>query len=432
MGIGRRQVLLGSALATAATLKAGDAAAETTPAQAAPIEKQLIEAALANLHPIAFDGATFSGPGWDLIVREASASEVVLLGEEHGTAEIPKLARALFAALKPAGFETLGIEISPPVAAELDRAAMKGVDGIKAFADEYPPGPAFYFWRTEAELIAAVRASTPAGRPALWGVDYEVTGDRRLIARLRAKAPPQAKARMDALDQASQKAWETWRATHNPGVLFTFAGDPELVRALRNAWPRPDADVLEILHTLEETLEINRLYLANRMWESNERRSRLMRFNLRNHLDRAERDGRRPRLLFKMGETHMMRGVTTTGNYDVGSMLVEAAELRGGGAFSVIAGGGKGSLHGVLNPTNMTTAPAPVDMLDNFMGLAFLTAAITAPGPQLVDMRPLRALVSSEKRLKALNNPEAVRAIFAFDTMLVWNGTTPAVMLRHG
>jgi erythromycin esterase-like protein len=421
-------MLLGSALAGAAALTVSDAAADApTPA---PVERQLLDAALANLHPMSFDGTRFSGPGWDLVEAEARSSEFVLLGEEHGTAEIPKLAGALFAAIRPAGFDTLGIEISPQIAEDLDRAARSGVEGIKAFADEYPPGPAFYFWRTEAELIASVRASTTKDRPALWGIDYEVTGDRRLIARLRQKAPVAARPALEALDAASQKAWATWRSTHNPGALFTFSGDPELVRVVRKAWPKPDEDVLGILHTLEETLEVNRRF-PGRFWESNERRSQLMRANLRAYLDHAARQGRRPKVMFKMGETHMMRGVTTTGNFDVGSMIVEAAELRGGKAFSVIAGGGRGSFHGVLNPTNMTTAPAPVSMLDDFMGLGFLTAAVTAPGPQVVDLRPLRPIVANEKRLKTLNNPEGVRAIFAFDALLIWNGTTPAQMLRE-
>jgi hypothetical protein len=38
-------------------------------------------------------------------------------------------------------------------------------------------------------------------------------------------------------------------------------------------------------------------------------------------------------------------------------------------------------------------------------------------------------MISSETRLKALDNPEAARAVFAFDLVLVWNGSTAARML---
>ena len=390
--------------------------------------QRLLDRALQNLHPIRFDGRTASGPGWDLVVAESRAAEFVLLGEEHGLAELPPFAAALFSSLRTAGFDSLGIEVSPPIAEELDLAARAGLGGIEAYVKSNPPGPAFYFWRPEAELLAAVRGAVPRNRQAIWGLDYEVTGDRRLIARLRAKAPAPARPALDALDRASAAAWETWRNTHNPGALFTFSGDPALVRAVRTAWTRPDADVDAILTTLEETLEINRLYGRNG-WESNERRSRLMRSNLVRRLNAEAAHGRKSKVLFKMGETHMMRGVSTTGSFDVGTLIHEAAALRGGKAFSMIVGGGKGAMHGVLDPTVMATRSAPCDMLGSFMGLQFLLDALPDPGPMLVDFRPLRALLGSEARLKELNNPGAARAIFAFDVAVVWNGATPTRML---
>jgi hypothetical protein len=255
-----------------------------------------------------------------------------------------------------------------------------------------------------------------------------VTGDRRLIARLKAKAPASARAPMAALEAASASAWATWSRTHNPGVLFTFAGDPALVRAVRLAWPHPDDDAARMLMTLEETLEINRLY-PGQGWASNERRAKLMRANLVAHLNAAAARGQRPKVLFKMGETHMMRGPSTTGNFDVGSLIAEAAELRGGKSFSIIAGAGPKSRHGVLNPGDMSVADAPATMLDDFMGLGFLTGPTVGQGPVLIDLRPLRALLTSPARIAELANSEATRAIFAFDTLLVWNGSTAARML---
>jgi hypothetical protein len=426
MDISRRKLLAASSAAVAAAPAA--ALAQAAPSPPAPIKERLLARARENTHALTFDGKAFGGPAWDLILKEARASEFVLLGEEHGTAQIPVFARELFLALRPAGFDTLGIEISPPIAQDLDRAAQGGVAGIAEFVKAWPPGPAFYFWQTEAELIAAVRAAAPKGHEALWGLDYEVTGDRRLIARLKAKAPASAKPAMATLEAASTGAWATWAKTHNPGQLFTFSGDPALVRAVRAAWPRPDADAARILTTLEETLEINRLY-PGQGWASNERRARFMRANLVAHLNAATAQGRRPKVLFKMGETHMMRGPSTTGNFDVGSLIAEAAVLRGGRSFSMIVGAGPKSRHGVFNPSNMSVADAPGDMLDDFMGLGFLTAPTAGQGPVLIDLRPLRALLSSQVRLAEFANSEAVRAVFAFDTLLIWNGSTGARML---
>jgi hypothetical protein len=429
MDISRRKLLAAAGLAAAPAA----ALAQSPPKPLAPIKDRLLARARDNTHALTFDGKAFGGPAWDLILKEGRASEFVLLGEEHGTAQIPVFAKELFLGLRPAGFDTLGIEISPPIAQDLDRAALGGVAGIAQFVRAWPPGPAFYFWQTEAELIAAVRAAVPKGHEALWGLDYEVTGDRRLIARLKAKAPASAKAAMAALEAASTGAWATWARTHNPGALFTFSGDPALVRAVLAAWPKPDADAARILTTLEETLEINRLY-PGQAWASNERRAKFMRANLVAHLNAAAAQGRKPKVLFKMGETHVMRGPSTTGNFDLGSLIAEAAELRGGRSFSIIAGAGPKSRHGVLNPSDMSVADAPADMLDGFMGLGFLTASVAGQGPVLIDLRPLRALLASPVRIAELANSEAanfeaVRAVFAFDTLLVWNGATGARML---
>jgi hypothetical protein len=82
-----------------------------------------------------------------------------------------------------------------------------------------------------------------------------------------------------------------------------------------------------------------------------------------------------------------------------------------------------------LNPTNMRVDDAPADMLDNFMGLGLLTAMVADRGPVLIDLRPLRPILASPARIAEFANSEATRAIFAFDTLLVWNGATGARML---
>ncbi|HEY7852264.1 MAG TPA: hypothetical protein VIB82_04770, partial [Caulobacteraceae bacterium] len=58
-------------------LAGSGATAQVTPPPN-PVESLLLAAAVANLHPIAVQGQTFSGPGWDLLVSEGAASEFVL------------------------------------------------------------------------------------------------------------------------------------------------------------------------------------------------------------------------------------------------------------------------------------------------------------------------------------------------------------------
>ena len=123
---------------------------------------KLAARAMENRIRLDFDGSTFSGPGWDFLIRQASAAQFFLLGEEHGVAQIPMLCKSLLLALKPSGYDRLALEISAPVAAELDRAALHGVEGIRQFNAEFPPGPAFYNMKEEAAFLAAVRPALPA------------------------------------------------------------------------------------------------------------------------------------------------------------------------------------------------------------------------------------------------------------------------------
>ena len=76
----------------------------------------------------------------------------------------------------------------------------------------------------------------------------------------------------------------------------------------------------------------------------------------------------------------------------------------------------------------MATIDAPVDMMV-LLGLNFLTDTMTQTGPALLDLRPLRPLISNSTRLHALNNPEAARNIHAYDALVVWNGSTATSML---
>ena len=50
----------------------------------------------ANRYPLVYDCEGFSGAGWDFLSSEAHYAHYFLIGEEHGIAENPILAAALF------------------------------------------------------------------------------------------------------------------------------------------------------------------------------------------------------------------------------------------------------------------------------------------------------------------------------------------------
>jgi hypothetical protein len=141
MAIDRRTLLGALGLGAAATGVAK--AQEAAPAPQPSLEERITARAREHTHRLDYDGARFSGPGYDMLLEEGSGARFFCLGEEHGIAENPKLAAQLFSALTSAGYSKACVEISPPMAAELDRAARGGVEGLRAlFTDPTSPSSA--------------------------------------------------------------------------------------------------------------------------------------------------------------------------------------------------------------------------------------------------------------------------------------------------
>lgn len=400
-----------------------------SPTPAPTFEQRLAARAAENRYAVSYKNGTFSGPGWDLLLAEGRKSRFFLVGEEHGVAEIPAVVRELFRALQPAGYRHLAIEISPPMAAVLDEKA-RGSDGLQklsSFYREHPPGVAFFTLKEEAELLVAARAAVAGSTPVLWGLDYEVTADQFLFNRIRQKAPEgPAKAAAEALYAQSAAAWKTVSTEKNPAAFFSFANEPEVLNDLRQAWPDPDPESAQALDVIGETLAINRAFVENRNWESNDRRAQLNRRNFLRHWTEDRAVGPAPRVLFKMGASHMLRGRNVTEVFDIGNLVSEMAAAEGSQSFHLLVAGGPGTQHAVFNPMSLAYEPAPVDLVAE-EGLQTITGQALPEGYTLIDLRPLRPLLSAA-RAKTVD-PELMRMVHGFDAILILTGSHPSQML---
>jgi hypothetical protein len=390
---------------------------------------KLTEAARENRSRLSFDGDTFAGPALDRLLAAARKSQFFLIGEEHGIAENPKLVAQLFTTLVADGYEKLVIEVSPPVAANLDTAA-KG-DGIDGLRDLYAsPGgePAFFGMREEAELLAAVRAALPGAKDAFWGVDYEVASDRPLLRQLsNMDRPASSDQPLETLIAASDAAWSQYVETGSPQYIFGFSGDPALVTAVSDAWPNPDDKAAWILDTLRSTMEINQLWFEGRRWESNARRAALMRSNFVRHWQAAKRDGKTPKVIAKLGSNHMVRGRNMTGTFDLGTLLPEIAAAEGSRSFSVLVLPGIESLTAVLNASSWTYESRPAKD-DYAKGLEVLTDAAYADAFTLIDLAALRPIVGSSIDKYGAG---VARVAHGYDMLLVMSGSTASSELQH-
>lgn len=398
-------------------------------AAAALASRKITDAAMVNRYTLAFDGDRFAGSAWEKLLEEGRAAQFFLIGEEHGIAENPKLSAALFAELAKSGYTKIVIETSPTMAQLLDHAASQnGVGGLQKLFAEPGGEPAFFGMKEEAEFVGQARAAFSDKDPLFWGVDYEVTGDRQLIKRLQQKQKPDvAAAALAKLASQSAALWEKHAATGGPQYIFSFAGDPQIVRDLRAAWPDRDDETSILLNTLEETLEINRLYLNGQNWQSNQRRADLIRANFLRHWQTELADGRSPRLMAKMGASHLVRGRSYTEAFDLGALLPELAAMEGGHSFSIMVLPGKGSLTAVFDPTNFSFKAAPAK--DGYAkGIEPVLDAARENEFTLIDLRPLRTVIRPGKMK---DDQKLVRLIFGYDMLLVMSGSTASSELIH-
>ncbi|MFL5558650.1 MAG: hypothetical protein ACJ794_08490 [Gemmatimonadaceae bacterium] len=419
----RRDLLVASGLLLLTGKRGSSQNAAPSPAQpqTGP-EARLLEALQRNRLPITMTDGQPAGRGWDWLVRQARDARFTLIGEEHGVMETAQLSAALFKALRASGYSRVAIELSPPIAQDIETAARRnGLQGILNFfatPDTWSP----MHMRQEAEFIASVIAAAPRNERVLWGLDREIFSDRYLISRLEPRVPQRAREPFTRLKQASINAWARNAQTRNPDDLFLLAEDPALVSAVRAAWPKPDDASAAIMRTLEESLAIETAERTGGAWPYMQRRTQWMRQNLAERLREDQRAGIAPKVMFKFGYNHMIRGLDYVNVFDLGSMPDEVAALSGDRAFHVIVLPGPGSRQAVLGP-GRTFVSVSSDEFDDFRAgdqrLTRVLSNANATGHEVIDLRALRPLA-----MRGIGgwNPDVVKTIHGYDAAVIWKG----------
>jgi hypothetical protein len=388
-----------------------------TSAAAQTPQAPLLEALQANRLPLTMTDGRPAGPGWDWLVGEARNARFTLIGEEHGVVETARLAAALFTALRGSGYSQFAIELSPPIAQDIEAAARRnGVQGIEDFLAT-PNLFTFSNLREEAQFLADVVQAGPRNERVLWGFDREVFNDRYLISKLESKVPPSARAAFAHVKEAQTAAWAQNAQTRNPDDMFILAADSGLASALRAAWPHPDAESDAILRTLEASLAIETAERNGGAWPYTERRAQWMRSNLADLI----RTGGSAKILMKFGYNHAIRGANYVNSFDLGTMADEVAAVAGERAFHILVLPGPGSRQAVLGGAGFGSVSS--DSVDEFRAgdqrLTRVLSNANATGHEVIDLRPLRRLA-----MRGLEswNADLVRTIHGFDAVVIWKG----------
>lgn len=385
---------------------------------------------IANRHALRIADGRLDGRGGRFLVEEGKGARFFLVGEEHGVAEIPAVVQALLSELRPAGYNTFAIEVSPLQGQRLDsltrRPRMR--ERLDTLLSSWFTTIPFYTLAEERALLTSAMAPKGTLPPMrIWGLDYDISADRLFLRELERLAPLSGRAAVVRARELADSGFASLSTKQNPSQLFAWSAPDSVFDALRAALgPRPTVRARAIVDMFERTARINRLFLSGRVYESNLMRSQYLRENFTKSLAAAERRGAAPRVLFKFGGSHMMRGWNYTHTLDIGTAATIVAESRGERSFNVLILGGPASKTARMTIVKLQYEPTGTAevLLPN---VAWLMPAVADSGWSLFDLRPVRT--EYMRRRAQLLTPIQDRFLHAYDAIVVLNGSAPGTPL---
>ncbi len=387
-------------------------------AQSNPLADQLVK----NRTSLSIQDGRLTGAGAQVIKDVVSDSQFVMVGEDHGVAQIPQFVGALCDMLAPQGFHTFAVEAGPLAAEELQPWITKTDHLAKTaeFEKKFPDSIAFFNMAEENDLLARCAAAS-AGKFQLWGLDQELMGSSRyILSRILQTHPgPKTTAAIQLAIQNEAKARIKAAETGNPGALYMLSASGDEFTVLRDAIA---ADGSAEARSLFEQLAITRRIYQDNMTpgrgaNSNRQRALLMKSNFMHYYDAASRaEGKRPKVLFKFGDWHLYKGFNPLHNNDLGNFLLELADQHGQKTANIIVLAVEGPhLHfaGVGRPYQADSSK----MLDDpdYKFMKPMVDTLAPEGWTVFDLRGLR------KNFRSLGpvDTSTERLIFGYDLLVL-------------
>jgi len=364
------------------------------------------------------DGALV-GRGADFLLDEGRRAHFFLIGEEHGVAEVPELASAIFSALRTHGYEHLFIETSPGVAALLDSVARYGEEAIAELVASHPLAVPFYGWHEDARLLVDAVQSGGDGQ-VIHGVDYEFMFSAPMWLAMLVEVAPTPEAAEIATRYLTEAtaAESALLSGGGPRDLFLAAAEAADFELLRSAFPA-NGPALAAIQWMESSAQVWRLWFDGEHYASNRLRTDLMRSAFVDTYRRltGERETG-PRSVLRFGGNHLYRGRTPVNVFDLGTLTAMLAEYEGAHAFNVMIVGDRRSDRTAFSPAGSHVQPPTIAGW-----LAPLYAAAHPSDWTVFDLRPLRAGLHTG-RLQV--EQEMERLIWGYDAFLILSNSRPA------
>ena len=361
------------------------------------------------------DGS-LSGAGWDRLIEDGADAQFFLIGEQHATADIGEIATAMHAALVPHGYQYMAMEIGPWSTRYAEQLIRNTDDVVAAIGSAPSNGFSlpFLFFAEDARLAQQGIALSPSPFETLWGVDQEFIAGAPILA-----MQLETLSRTDAQRAAVQLFSEAAAAD----LMYLATTGPETYADLRAVFdPVTDAEAIAIIDAmlLSNTIYRPFVHRTGDIYSANLTRENYMKRNFLDHFTRIEaRDGQPPRVFFKFGANHMMRGLSTTNVPALGNFLVEWGRIRNFGVVNIMidCNGGES-----VDVRSGVTSPCQSYALEED---SLIRSIVGDQSLVLIDLRPLRAQIRSRTAIDRASRD----LIFAFDYYLAVAEVEPATVI---
>ena len=121
----------------------------------------------------------------------------------------------------------------------------------------------------------------------------------------------------------------------------------------------------------------------------------------------------------KMGASHLVRGLSMSDVFDLGTLVPELVGQDGGSSFHLLVLPGPGSQTANLDPTRFVYVPGKRD--EYGAGMDLFNEAVIPGEFTIFNTAPLRPLAKSGEAPVALS-----RVIHGFDAVLIMTGSRPS------
>ncbi|GAA4007055.1 hypothetical protein GCM10022408_18670 [Hymenobacter fastidiosus] len=370
-----------------------------------------------NQYALTQSNGQFAGTGWEKLQLDVQKSQLVLVGEDHGMAQIPGFTTALARVLQPALYVA---EIDKYQARDLNRlAAQPGLPST--FEKQHPMALSFYSWAEEFELARSLLAQNVS----IVGIEQVGSATPGRFFGLLAgqvKSPP-ARAYLRQRAVVYQARDRAGMVTGQYDTSTMIALQQSGVDSLR-AFTRQESPAVRQM--VEDFVASWQIFQLNKAGKPGAHRTRinLMKRNLLTELQAYQSVGQPlPKMLFKFGAYHLGRGRSIWGDmYDVGNLAMSLADSHDQKSLHIFIMGKQGTKVGGANPDDFTRNVTSYSSADEAMVKPFM--AQTKPGSawQVFDLRPLRRALLSEQLTVASQALEAT--ILGYDYVVIIPETT--------